>query len=74
MSTLRESLEMVRDDAESDAKKRVEFTPLGLGSALGEELAMTQALAKACLTLLERVESLERTRLVSSVSTSEETT
>lgn len=57
--SLRQSLEMVRDDAEADARAQVEFTPIGLGTARGEHLAMTHALAKACLMLLDRIEELE---------------
>lgn len=58
-TSLRQSLEMVRDDAETDAMARVEFTPLGIGTTRGEMLAQIRALANACLILLDRVESLE---------------
>lgn len=56
---MREALEMVRDDAAADADKIVEFTPLGLGTARGEELAMTHALAENMLKLLDRIEAVE---------------
>jgi hypothetical protein len=64
MTTLRESLELVAADAEADAR-RVDGMPLTgpiVGTNLGNLYAQVWALAKAGLTLLDRIETLEAER------------
>ena len=61
MTTLRESLELVAADAESDAKRvdGMPLTGLAVGTNLGQLYAQVWALANAGLALLDRVEALE---------------
>lgn len=62
MTTIRETLEMIAEDAEADVT-RYERQPLDgktMAAYQAEHNAMIQALAKADLLLLDRVEALER--------------
>jgi hypothetical protein len=53
MSTPLEALQLIVEDTEADALKRVAFTQLGIGSIYGEMLAMIRALAKVMIKHLE---------------------
>jgi hypothetical protein len=61
VTTLRESLELVAADAESDARSLdgLRLTGLVVGTNLGQLYAQVYALAKVGQALLDRVEALE---------------
>lgn len=59
-TTLRKSLEMIRDDAKADAARTVQMTPADLGTTRGEMLSQIFAQAQNSLFLLDRLERLER--------------
>ena len=50
-------MRMVQEDCEADAAQldRTPFTPLGMGTALGQMLAQVKAVAKTCEALAEHL-------------------
>jgi hypothetical protein len=46
-------MQLVLDDVQADAKKPVEFTPLGIGTVYGELLSMIGAVARTAKDHLE---------------------
>jgi len=64
VTTTRERLEMIRDDAVNDAKTLdgLAFSGATVGRRFGEVLAMVHALANVCLEQQDRLDALEKYR------------